>query len=101
METIAQRQYDKNPDEVFKVLLSILNENYNIKKVEESVRTVEASSGMSLFSYGESFEIIVASHDNGSIVRIKTKSKVKWNITSDVEGKTQHILELLDEQLEG
>lgn len=97
-ETIAQRTYDQNPDKVFKALLNILKEHFDVKRVEEYVRTVEVSSGMSLFSFGENLEIIVSNHDNGSIVRVKAKSKVRWNITSDIEEKANQIFELLDEQ---
>lgn len=98
LETIAQRTYNQNPDKVFKTLLNILNENYDITRVEESIRTIEVSSGMSWLSFGETFEIIVVSHDGGSIVRIKAKSRLRWNITSDVEEKTNRIFQLLDEQ---
>ena len=100
METIAQRLYNNNPDEVFKVLLNILNEYYDIKRADEAIRMVEVSSGMSLFSFGENFEIIVASQNNGSIVSVKTKSRVRWNVTSNVEEKAERIFELLEENLD-
>lgn len=100
METIAQRSYNNNPDEVFKVLLNILNECYDVKRVDEAIRMVEVSSGMSLFSFGENFEIIVASQNDGSIVSVKTKSRVRWNVTSNVEEKAEQIFELLEENLD-
>ena len=99
METINQKIYNEAPDKVFKALLDILNEQFEVKRIEEDVRTVEITTGMSWFSFGETFEIIVASQGNGSIVRVKGKSKVKWNITSEVEEKTQQIFELLDQKL--
>lgn len=98
METIAQKTYDLDPDELFKILLEILDKNFDVKRIEHSIRTVEVSTGMSMFSFGENFEIIVASHGNGSVVRVKAKSKIKWNVTSDVEKKVNDIFELLDER---
>lgn len=99
MEAISQKTYDQDPDKVFKSLLKILEGNFDVKKIEQSVRIVEVSTSMSLFSFGENFDIIVASHNNGSIVQVKAKSKVKWNVTSDVENKAKKIFELLDAAL--
>ena len=99
METIAQRSYNQNVDKVFKTLLNILNENYDVKSIDDEIRCVEVSSGMSLFSFGENFEIVVAEQNRGSIVRVKAKSRIRWNITSDIEEKSKQILELLEENL--
>ncbi len=101
METISQKTYELDPDEVFKILLEILEENFDIKRIEQSVRTVEVSTGMSLFSFGENFDIIVANYNNGSIVRVKAKSKIKWNVTSNVESKAKKVFEILDKRLGG
>lgn len=99
METIAQRSYNKNADDVFKTLLNILSKNYNVKSVDNEIRCVEVSSGMSLFSFGENFEMIVVDQNKGSIVRVKAKSRIRWNITSDVGKKAEQIFELLEENL--
>ena len=97
MEAIAKRSYDVNPNKVFQILLTVLSESHNVKRIDNEIRTMEVSSGISLLSFGETFEIIVASQDTGSVVRIKAKSKVKWNITSNV--KAEQIFELLDKNL--
>ena len=99
METIAKRSYDVNPDKVFQILLTVLSESHSVKRIDNEIRTMEISSGMSLFSFGETFEIIVASQDPGSVVNVKTKSKVKWNVTSNVKDKAEQIFELLDKNL--
>lgn len=99
MENKSQRTYLQEPDEVFSILLDILNENYDVKDIDESMRIVEVSTGMSLFSFGENFEILVTSGDTGSVVRVKGKSKIKWNMTSDIEKKVNEIFEFLDERL--
>ena len=99
METIAKRSYDVNPDKVFQILLTVLSESHSVKRIDNEIRTMEISSDMSLFSFGETFEIIVASQDPGSVVNVKTKSKVKWNVTSNVKDKAEQIFELLDKNL--
>ena len=100
MEAIAKRSYDVNPDKVFQILLTVLSESHSVKRIDNEIRTMEISSGMSLFSFGETFEIIVASQDTGSVVNVKTKSKVKWNVTSNVKDKAEQIFELLDKKFE-
>lgn len=99
METVAQRSYNQNANDVFKTLLNILSKNYDVKNVDNEIRCLEVSSGMSLFSFGETFDIIVAEQDSGSIVRVKVKSRIRWNVTSDIEEKSEQIFELLEENL--
>ena len=55
---------------------------------------------MSLFSFGEDFEIIVASQGTSSVVNVKTKSRIKWNVASSVQDKAEQIFELLEEKLD-
>ena len=100
METTVQRSYDADPDKAFQILLAILNESYDVKKIDKQIRSIEISSKMSVFSFGENFEIIVASQGTGSVVNVKTKSRVKWNVTSGVQSKTEQIFELLAEKLD-
>ena len=99
MEAIAKRSYGVNPDKVFQILSNVLSDSYDIKRIDSEIRTMEVSSGMSLFSFGETFEIIVVSQDAGSIVSVKTKSKVKWNVTSSVKNRAEQIFELLEKNL--
>lgn len=87
------------PDELFYQLIELLKEKFEIERIEESICSVEISTGMSLFSFGESFEIVVSNFEQGSVVRIKGKSKIKWNITNDAKEKISEIFELLDEQI--
>ncbi|NIP61281.1 MAG: hypothetical protein GWN01_10255 [Nitrosopumilaceae archaeon] len=100
METIAQRKYKENPDRVFAVLLEVLaKKDFEIKRSEPSIRLVEISTSMSLLSFGESFEIIVGGTENDSVVRVKSKSRIRWNITSQTEEKTKEILNLIENRL--
>lgn len=99
MKTIAAREYAHDVERVFDALLNILNKDYNIKNVDKTVRCIEASSGMSSFSWGETFEIIAVAQNSGSVVRVRVKSRILWNITSNVEGKAKKLLDLLEESL--
>lgn len=73
MEMIAKREYPHNVERVFDVLLNILDKHYTIKNVDKSIRCVEVSSGASLFSFGETFEITAVGQNTGSAVRIRAK----------------------------
>lgn len=97
MESLESKTFSSTPDELFPELLKLVQQKFKIKSTEKHIRTVEISTGMSLFSFGESFVIIVSDYKNGSIVRIKGKSKIKWNITNDVKGKIVEIFDLLDD----
>lgn len=100
METIAQRTYNEKPDVVFDILLEILaKKGFEIKKSEPSIRLVEISTGMSLLSFGESFEIIVGGSGDESVVRVKSKSRIRWNVTSQVEKKSEEILDLIETRI--
>ena len=100
METMIQREYTHDVGQVFDVLLNILSEHYNVKNIDKTIRCVEISSGMSLFSFGETFEVIVAAQNSGSVVRVRAKSRVRWNVTSNVEEKVKKLLDLLEEKLD-
>ena len=96
MKDLQTRIYTISPDRLFPELLKLVKTKFKIKKIEDEHRLVEISSGMSLFSFGESFEIIVSDHDQGSIVRVKGESNLKWNVSSNVKEKISEIFELLD-----
>lgn len=100
METMIQREYTPDVECVFGVLLNILSERYDVKNIDKTIRCVEVSFGMSLFSFGETFEVIVAAQNSGSVVRVRAKSRVRWNVTSNVEEKVKKLFDLLEENLD-
>ena len=100
MKAAVRRSYNINPDRVFQILCTILNESYNVKRTDSQIRVIEFSSGASFFSFGEDFEVIVASQGTGSVVNVKTKSRIKWNVSSGVQDKAEQIFELLEEKLD-
>ena len=99
METVARRSYDANPDKTFETLQDVIHESYRVKRIDNQVRTIEFSSGMSLFSFGENYDVIVASHGEGSIVKLRAKSKIKWNATANNKNSVKQIFDSLDEKL--
>ncbi len=99
METVTRREYAHDAELVFAILLPILSKLYDIKNIHKKIKCVEVSSGASLFSFGETFEVSVAANDGGSVVRVRAKSKVRWNVTSNVEGKAEELLDLLGKNL--
>lgn len=100
MEIVAKREYPHDVGYVFDVLLSILHTRYKVVKVDKAIRCVEVSTGTSLFSFGENLEVIVIEQNAGSTVRVRSKSRIMWNIASDVEGKARELLDLLEENLD-
>lgn len=100
MKTVATREYTHDVEYVFDTLLNILNKHYTVKSIDKAIRYIEASSGMSSFSWGESFEVIVAAQNSGSAVRVGVKSRLLWNVTSNVEEKAKKLLDLLEEHLD-
>lgn len=98
METIATREYAHDVERVFDTLLNTLR-SYNIKSIDKTIRCIEVSFGMSLFSWGETFEVIVVAQSSGSAVRVRAKPRVFWNVTSNVEVKASKLLDLLEEDL--
>ena len=99
MEAVAIREYTHDVERVFEVVLNIVNKHYNIKNIDKTIRCIEVDSGMSLFSFGETFEVIVVAQNNGSVVRVRAKSRVRWNITSDMKGKAKKLLDSVEEDL--
>ena len=99
MESVAIREYTHDVERVFEVVLSIVNKHYNIKNIDKTTRCIEVDSGMSLFSFGGAFEVIVVAQNNGSVVRVRAKSRVYWNITSDMKGKAKKLLDSVEEDL--
>ena len=99
MERIAKREYFHDAEHVFDALLDILDKDYSIKNIDKSIRYVKACSGASLFSFGETFEVIVVAQGNSSTVRVSAKSRVSWNVTSGMKGKVNDLLDSIEENL--
>lgn len=100
METITTREYTHDVERVFDTLRNILDKYYNIKDIDKTIRCIKASSEISSFSWGETFEVIVVAQNSGSVVRVRTKSRIPWDVTNNVEEKAKKLLNLLEESLD-
>jgi ubiquinone biosynthesis protein COQ9 len=99
MADIDSREYVLHSEELFAILLEVVPKaGFNVKKIENAIRRIEVSTGMSWFSFGESLEIIVSSKGKGSILYVKSKAKIPWNMTSDVRGRVDSLFRLVDDR---
>ena len=97
MENIASKKYPQKPDELFQGLIDAVQEaGLNISKIEKPIRRIEVSTGISLFSFGENCEIIVSDDNNESIVYVRAKPKIAWNVTAQLDGKVKKVFQILD-----
>ena len=103
IETKKNYPYDANT--VFKSLKNVCSKSsFTIISVDESIRRIIMFTSLSLFSYGESIEIIVQPEGNNkALVYVKSKPKVFLNITADdtVKQNIQKVYRKLDEELGG
>jgi len=97
MENIASKEYNKKPDELFQALIDAVQEaGLKISKIEKPIRRMEVSTGVSLFSFGESCEIIVSDSNGKSLVYVRAKPKIAWNITAQLDGKVKKVFQILN-----
>ena len=100
---MTEKIYPYDADTVFENLKNVCsNSSFTVITVDESVRRIIMSTPPSLFSYGESIEIIVQPEGNNrALVYVKSKPKVFFNITAGdaVERNIQKIYQTLDEVL--
>jgi len=96
------KMYIQNPEIVFKKLLEISNQSdLRVEKIDNTNRRLILSTRASLLSYGEEIETIVNPHEGGSLVYVRSKPKVWFNVTAEgrVDENIRHIFRELDERL--
>lgn len=86
------------PDEVFSYLSSLSLDGIKISKKVKEYRMVIFTTGLSLFSFGESLEVIVQSEGVNSLVVFRAQGKVPWNITTDPRNIVQRVRDSLKEK---
>ncbi|MEP0825800.1 MAG: hypothetical protein HRF40_09960 [Nitrososphaera sp.] len=100
MADIDSREYAVSPDRLFEILQeSLPHAGFKIRKIEKEIRRIELSTGMSLFSFGESLEVIVSANGTGSVLYVKSKAKIAWNISADTQGKVDTLFGIIKERL--
>lgn len=100
MADIDSREYSVSPDRLFEIVQGALpSAGFKVKNVEKQIRRIELSTGASFFSFGESLEVIVGSSANGSILYVKSKAKIAWNISADTQGKVNELFRAVETRL--
>ena len=82
-------------DEVFSYLSVLRLGGVKVTETVKEYRMVVFTTGLSLFSFGESLEVTVQPKDKGSLVIFRSQGKVPWNITDDPKGVVQRIQDAL------
>lgn len=82
MDSFTQQQFPFAYDSVFDGLLVVLPElGMRVKSADKVIGRIEASAGMSLFSWGENISLIVErGAEASSIVKIESSLKVSTNL---------------------
>ncbi len=98
---MPEKTYPVQPEKVFEVLRRACSTPpYKIQRIEENVRRLRVSAGMSLFSWGENLDVIVYPNSRGCIVRMEGAGKLPINVTADPQRHFREIFRRLDRGLE-
>jgi hypothetical protein len=84
-----------SPEEVYSFLASLDLSGLKVSRKIPEMKTVVISSGLSLFSWGESIEASVQSSQFGSLVILRAQGKFQLNITADPKGLSQRVKDAL------
>ena len=98
-----KKVYPHDAETVYESLKEVCARSwFRINRTNDSIRRIILSTPLSLFSYGETIEVIVQPEGNDkSLVYVKSEPKVFFNITagSAVERNIRKIFQMLDEVL--
>ena len=100
--TEERRIYSYDQEITFQAVKNVCSRSwFVIKEIDESIGRIIMSTPPSLFSYGENVEVIVQPKDEGTLVYIKSKPKVFFNISAGgaVERNINRLYQMLDEEL--
>jgi hypothetical protein len=98
--TEITRKYNVDADTMFqRTRLACVQAGLSITKEDLLTRRIQASTGLSSFSWGERVNILVSQQIDGSTVTIESKPKVMFNLTAF--GGAKGNVETLFERIEG
>ncbi|OWP57519.1 MAG: hypothetical protein B2I17_00020 [Thermoplasmatales archaeon B_DKE] len=83
------------PEEVYSFLVSLSLNRLKVSRKIPEIKTVIFSSGMSLFSWGESVEASVQASQTGSLVVLRAQAKFQLNITAHPESLSRRVKDAL------
>lgn len=83
------------PEEVYSFLASLSFSGLKVSRKIPEMKTVIISSGLSLFSWGESIEAAVQASQTESLVVLRAQGKFQLNITADPKSLSQRVKDAL------
>ena len=83
------------PEEVYSFLADLSLNGLKVSRRIPEMKIVIISSGLSLFSWGESIEASVQSSQTGSLVILRAQGKFQLNVTADPKALTQRVKDAL------
>ena len=84
-----------SPEEVYSFLANLNLSGLKVTRKIPETKTVVISSGVSLFSWGESIEVSLQSSQSGSLAVLRAQGKIQLNITADPKALSQRIKDAL------
>ncbi len=84
-----------SPEEVYSFLENLTLNGLKVSRKIPEIKTVIISSGLSLFSWGESIEISVQASQAGTLVLLRAQPKFQLNITADPKALSQRVKDAL------
>lgn len=89
-----------DPDVVFSFLVNLSGQGLKITKKDPLSRQIFFSTGMSLFSWGESVEVTIQHATGGARILFRGQGKFQLNITANPKGPIGQIASKLKESFE-
>ena|SRR2546427_7922636 len=93
------KKYNENADAIFDRVRSACNKlGHQITKEDTITRSLQASTGLSALSWGETLKIIVTQQRDGSTIVVDFKPRVWFNITAEnrAERNARNLVEELE-----
>lgn len=96
----VERIYPQDPDTVFRTVKRVCAQPpLHIEGVDEDIKRVDVSTGISLLSWGESFSVIVYPKKGQSLVHAEGAPKLFLNISANPDKHIEEIFRRLDKSL--
>ncbi|MCK4459371.1 MAG: hypothetical protein KAU52_06590 [Methanosarcinales archaeon] len=101
--TEKRKIYPHDANTIFRTLENVCTKSwFTVENIDESIRRIVMTTPPSLFSYGESIEVIVQPEGSDkALVYVKSEPKIFFNITAGgaIERNIRKLYQTLDEEL--
>ncbi len=98
---MAEQTYPRSAAEVFTVLKRVCKDRpFRIERIDEKLRRIRLTTGMSLLSWGESLDVIVYPQPEGCLVHVEGGAKLPINVTANPDRHIEEIFQRLKRALD-